>query len=167
MADVSTIIDQAIEQHHSIKDHLKLTGDSLTDIEAQFILNKAYSGWSQSSIRELEGKQNNLIRSVSALAEGLKRHFDFEEESLPSLLSDADMKTIIYDHKEISQQIKNAARTLRETKLEGLNQQELLQKKSAIQEIIRHLMQTVEEHAKHEEIILHAVKKQLKITPAE
>jgi hemerythrin len=166
MADFAAVINKTIEQHHDIKGHLKLAGDSLTDIEAQFILDKAYSGWSQSSVRQLEEKLNAMIRAVSALTEGLKRHFGFEEKSLPALLSEADMKIIIYDHQKIARQLENAAKVLRETKLEGLNQQELLQKKTAIQEIIRSLMQTVEEHAKHEEIILNAVKNTGKATPA-
>jgi hemerythrin len=162
MAEDFSIIDKAIEQHHEIKNNLKLTGDSLTDIEALFILNKAYSGWSQSSIRGLEEKQNSLIRAVSALGEGLKRHFSFEEKALPAILSKADMKIIICDHREIAGQIENAARILRETSLHGLSQPDLLKKKSDIQEIIRRLMQTVEEHAKHEEIILNAVKAEKK-----
>jgi hemerythrin len=166
MADKAVVINKAIEQHHDINGHLKLAGDSLTDIEAQFLLNKAYSVWSQSSVRQLEEKINTLIRAVSALAEGLKRHFGFEEKSLPPLLSEADMKIIIFDHREIAGKIEHAAKVLRETRLEGLDQQELLQKKTAIQEIIRSLMQNVEEHAKHEEIILQAVKNEVKKAPA-
>jgi hemerythrin len=166
MADKMAVINKAIEQHHDIKGHLRLAGDSLTDIEAQFLLNKAYSVWSQSSVRQLEEKINVMIRAVSALAEGLKRHFSFEEKSLPPFLSEADMKIIVYDHQEIGRQIENAAKILQEARLEGLNQQELLQKKTAIQEIILMLMQKVEDHAKHEEIILHAMRNEGENAPA-
>jgi hypothetical protein len=43
MTDTINIIDKAITEHHLIRENIKLTGDSVNDIEALFTLRKAYS----------------------------------------------------------------------------------------------------------------------------
>jgi hypothetical protein len=161
MSNAMTIIDKVIAQHYDIKENLKLTGASVTDIEALFILHKAYSGWSQSSIQELSDKQKHLLQALSAMELGLKRHFNLEEKSLPPLFGDTLMKALLYEHHEITGQIEKAEKTLSEFTTHGQNQQELLSRKSEVQEIISHLLLMIEEHANHEEIILKMIKKSL------
>ena len=165
MADALNIINKAIAQHYDIKENLKLTGDSVTDIEALFILHKAYSGWSQSSVQELTDKQKHLLQAISAMELGLKRHFSFEEKSLPPLFGEILMKALLYEHHEIAGQIENAKKTLSDFTTHGRDQKELLSKKSEVQEIISHLLQMIEEHASHEEIILKMIKKSLEDSP--
>jgi hemerythrin len=165
MSDAMTIIDNAIAQHYDIKENLKLTGDSVTDIEALFILHKAYSGWTQSSIQELSDRQKRLLQAISAMELGLKRHFSFEEKYLPPLFGETLMKALLYEHHEIAGQIENAKKTLSGFTTHGQNQSELLSRKSAVQEIIGHLLQMIEEHANHEEIILKMIKKSLDDSP--
>jgi hemerythrin len=164
MADALNIINKVIAEHYNIKENLKLTGESVTDIEALFSLRKAYSGWSQSTIQELTDKQKHLMQAISALEQGLKRHFSFEEKSLPPLFGETLMKALLYEHREIARQIENVKKILSEFTAHGKNQQELLSKKSEIQETISHLLQMIEEHANHEEIILKMIKKSLDVS---
>jgi hemerythrin len=161
MADRLRVIDRAIDEHHHIREGLKQAGDSVTDIEALFALHKEYAKWSQSSIRELKDKQEHLLEAVGALGQGLKRHFDFEEKALPPLLGDVIMQTILQEHVEIARLIDGAKAALKEGVLEGVGQRELLTQKAEIQADIRQIIEAVEEHAKHEEAILKAIKKAL------
>jgi hemerythrin len=161
MADTMTIINQTIAEHHNIHENLQLTGKSVTDIEALFILHQEYSGWSQSTIQELTDKQKHIMQAISTLEQGLKRHFSFEEKSLPPLFGETLMKALLHEHHEITGQIDKAKKTLSEFTAHGQNQPELLSRKSEIQETIRHLVQMVEEHANHEEVILKMIKKSL------
>ena len=161
MSDTLRVIEEAIAEHHSIRENLKHAGDSVTDIEALFTLNQAYARWSQSSVRELKDKQGQLFKAVASLEQGLKRHFGFEEKELPPLLGEVLMKTIVSEHVEIAGLIDRAKASLAEGVPEGLSQPQMLARKAEIQANIHHIIEAVEEHAKHEEIILVMIKKAL------
>jgi DNA-binding transcriptional MerR regulator len=155
------IITRIISEHHAIRGHIKLAGDTVNDIEALLTLQRTQSGWSQTSITALVEKRDQLLQMISFLEEGLKNHFDFEEEVLPLLFGKLLMKAIMHEHHNISGQIGSAKTTLANIELEGLDQRELFSKKSVIQQGIDSLCQTVEEHAQHEETILGMMKKAL------
>ena len=161
MPDALAVITRVISEHHTIREHVKLAGDTVNDIEALFTLHRAQSGWSQTSITALIEKQNQLLQTISFLDQGLKNHFGFEEKALPPLFGELLMKAILHEHHEIDRQIETAKTTLANTKLEGLGQQELLSKRTVIQQNINNLCQAVEEHASHEEIVLSIIKKAL------
>ena len=161
MPDALTVITRAISEHRSIMEHVKLTGDTVNDIEALFTLYGAQSAWSQTSVTAVIEKQEKLVQAISFLEQGLKNHFGFEEEALPPLFGELLMKAILREHSAILGQINHAKTTLSNSKVEGLEQEELLSKKSQIQEAINHLRQAVEEHAYHEEIVLNMMKKAL------
>ncbi len=161
MPDALAVIRRAISEHHAIREHIKLAGDTVNDIEALITLQRANAQWTQSSIGALTEKQNRMQQAISFLEQGLKNHFAFEEEALPPLFGELLMKAILHEHHEISRQIKRAKTTLSNIKLEGLEPRKLLSKKSQIQRTINRICQTVEEHAHHEEIILNMMKKAL------
>ena len=161
MPDALAVVRKVISEHHAIRGHIKLAGDTVNDIEALFTLQRTQSGWSQTSITSLLEKRDQLLQAISFLEEGLKNHFDFEEKALPPLFGKLLMKAILYEHHEISGQIGSAKTILANIELEGLDQRELLSKKSVIQQNIHNLRQIVEEHAQHEETILNMIKKAL------
>ena len=166
MLDALAVITRAISEHHAIRGHIKLAGDTVNDIEALFTLQRTQSGWSQTSITALIEKQNQLLQTISFLEQGLKNHFAFEEEALPPLFGELLMKAILHQHYEIGRQIETAKTTLANIKLEGTDQQELLSKRPVIQRNIDNLCRTVEEHASHEEIVLNMMKKALEESTA-
>jgi hypothetical protein len=161
MPDALAVVARVILEHHAIRGHIKLAGDTVNDIEALFALQRTQSEWSQTSITALIEKRDQLLQTISFLEEGLKNHFDFEEEALPPLFGKLLMKAILHEHHEISGQIGSAKTTLANIELEGLDQRKLLSKKSVIQQNVNSLCQTVEEHAQHEETILNMMKKAL------
>lgn len=161
MPNALTTVTKIISEHHAIRGHIKLAGDTVNDIEALFTLQRTQAGWGQTSIRALVEKRDQLLQTISFLKEGLRNHFAFEEEALPPLVGKLLMKAILYEHHEISAQIRSAKTTLANIELEGLGQRELLATKSIIQQSIDSLCQTVEEHAQHEDTILKMMKKAL------
>jgi hypothetical protein len=161
MPDALAVITRVISEHHAIRGHVKLAGDSVNDIEALSTLHRTRSGWSQTSIATLIDKRNELQQAVNFLEQGLKNHFGYEEKVLPSLFGELLMKALLYEHHEITRQIESVKILLNSTKMEGLEQPDLLSKKSEILLNINNLCQAVEEHAGHEEIILNMIKRAL------
>jgi hypothetical protein len=161
MSDALAVITRVIAEHYTIREHVKLAGDTVNDIEALATLRKAHSGWTQSSTQTLIEKQKQAQQAISSLEQGLKNHFAYEETALPPLFGEILTRVLIHEHREISRQIEKAKTMLVDTKLEGLDQKTLLSKKSGILGIISHLCQAVEEHASREEIILNMIKKTL------
>jgi hypothetical protein len=162
MSDASAIVARIISEHHAIRGHIKLAGDTVNDIEALLTLQRTQAGWSHTSVTALIGGRDRLLRAISLLEEGLRNHFGFEEEALPALFGELLMKAVLREHHEISKQIAGAKTTLADIEWERLDQRELLSKKSMIQQNMDRLSQTIEEHAQHEEVILNMVKKALK-----
>ncbi len=161
MADNLKIVNKAIEEHHAIRGHVKLVGDSVSDLEALFALQKARPDWILSAPEALAEKRGELQRTISALDEGLKNHFSFEEKVFPPLFGELLMRALLLEHQGIKKQIDEAKSLVAKIKLEGLSQKELLSKKSQIQQKVEGILQLVEEHAGREETILKMLKKAL------
>lgn len=161
MWDASAIVTKIISEHHAIRGHIKLAGDTVNDIEALFALQTTESGWSQTSITALIKEQDHLLQAVTSLEEGMQNHFRFEEEALPPLFGELLTKAILHEHHKISAQIRSIKTTLANIRLEGLDQRELLSNKSVVQQDINSLSQTIERHAQHEEVILSMMKQAL------
>ena len=158
MADNLAIIKRVIEEHLTIRGHVKLVGDSVTDLEDLFALQKARPNWVLSQLEALSERQKKLQQTLSFLDEGLKNHFGFEEKVLPPLFGELLMRALIIEHRGIKKQIDEAKSTVSDTKLEALSQKELLSKKSQIQQKVESILRLVEEHAVKEETILKMLK---------
>ena len=158
------VIKRVIAEHHGIRDHIKLAGDTVTDFEALSTLQQAHSGWAQSTAGSLVEKRDRLQQAMSFLEKGLTNHFSYEEKYLPPLFGELLMKSLLLEHRDIASQIGNAKALISGARLEKLGQKELLAEKLRIENVIGNLSQTVEEHAGHEEIILNMLKKALEET---
>lgn len=161
MPDNLAIVLRIIAEHHAIRQHVRLVGDSVNDMEALFNLQKAHSGWAQSSVGTVAEKQRQLGQLIVSLEEGLKNHFFYEEKYLPPILGEILMKALLLEHHDINKDIERAKAAVADTKLEGLPQNELLAKKTELQQMISNICQTVEHHASDEELILKMVKRAL------
>ena len=103
-------------------------------------------------------QEDNLIRLVSALEAGLNTHFGYEEKYLPPIFGDYLMKALLYEHNKVRQQIGVAKKTVHETKIDNIDRQSLFHHKTLVQDCVGRLLQTIEDHAGHEEIILLMIK---------
>ena len=161
MLDDVAKINKIIEEHQTLRGHVKLVGDSLTDHEALAALERARYDWIPGQLGVLSERQKKLQRAVSFLEEGLRNHFAFEEKALPPLLGELLMDALAIEHREIKREIEKAKSIVTSTKLEGLSREELLSEEANIQQMISSLCHMVEEHANGEEIVLGMVQKAL------
>ena len=161
MTDNLKTIRDVISEHHSIKRHVKLVGDSVSDLEALFRLQQVHASWAQSSVEALSKKQEQLLQALNFLDDGLRNHFAFEEKVLPSLLGEIIMKALLLEHQDVSRRLGEIKSLLTSVALEKLNQEELLSRKTHLQQKISNLCQMVEEHAADEEVVLRLVKRSL------
>ena len=172
--DDLAIIQRILNEHQDIRGDLKLIGDSVSDAETLFILEKERSDWTSAQLGALAKKQNKLQQTLSFLDEGLKNHFTFEEELLAPLIGEVLMRALTLEHEEIGKEINEAKSLLAETKLEEFNQEEpllkegylknafeLLSKESRIKQAINNIFILVEKHAAKEAEILEMVRRGL------
>ncbi len=161
MEDYLAIIRRIIEWHQTLREHVRLVGDSLSDREALTSLERARADWVPGRPEILAEKQKKLQRAISFLDEGLKNHFAYEEKVLPPLLGELFMRALILDHQEIREKIKENESIVANIKLEGLSRDELLSQESYIQQVIESSYQLFEGHATREEIILEMLRRAL------
>jgi len=161
MSDNLAIINRVLEEHQAIRQYVKLAGDSVSDREALFSLEKARADWVPGQLDILSERQKGLLQTVSALDEGLKNHFAFEEKALPPLLGELLARALMLEHQEIKQEVDKVKSITAEAKLEGLSRDELLSKETNIQQMVDSICQLVEEHATREEAILAMMQRAL------
>ncbi len=161
MEDYLAIIKRLIEWHQTIREHVKLGGDSISDREALTSLEKVRADWVPGRPELLAKTQKKLQQAISSLDEGLKNHFAYEEEVLPPLLGELFMRALVLDHREIMKEINEAKSIATETRLEGLSREELLSKESYVQQTISSMCHLVEEHLTREETILEMLRRAL------
>src|SRR3972149_1132709 len=86
MSEHLEAINKALMEHHDIRENVQLTGESLTDVEALFVLRKAYTGWVQCNVQELPARQGQLSHTLDSVKNALKRHWVFEEKAIEPML---------------------------------------------------------------------------------
>lgn len=161
MSDELAIINRVIEEHQKVRKYVKLVGDSITDREALASLQKSRADWIPGRLEILTEKQKKLQQTISALDEGLKNHFGYEEKYLPPILGELFMRALLIEHQEINEGIDNAKRVVADTRLEELGREQCLVEESKMQDVINNLCQAIEEHAQREEIILEMLQRAL------
>ncbi len=161
MAENIDTINKAIQEHHVIRDTVELDGGAVSDFEALFALRQVYAGWSQCTPQELSAKHEQLIKTLEMVDRGLRLHWDEEETYMRSLFGEPLLRAFLYEHHNIARQMESTREALAAEELGGLEPQELLSRKSAIQETVNKLMQAIEEHSNHEDMIFMMVKKGL------
>jgi len=161
MENYLATIRKVIEEHQTIREHVKLVGDSVSDREALTSLERARADWIPGRLEILAEGQKKLQQVLSSLDEGLKNHFAFEGTALRPLLGELFMRALLLEHREIEREIDKAKSMVAKAKLEGLNREELLSKESQMQQMINSICLLVEEHATKEEAILDMIKRAL------
>ena len=161
MSEFLEIIHKVIAAHQLIRESEKRVGESTNDFEAFLSLQQASSSWSESSVSAIHEQKKKLQETVEILDGGLKNHFAFEEQSLPSIFGGALMRGLLVEHKEIKAKIEQANSTLNSTHFEELPAEELSAQKAHIQELIFGINKMLEEHAGTEEMILKLIERAL------
>ncbi len=154
MADNTEIILNIIEFHHTIRERVNTLGGSVSDLEALFSLRGEYANWTQTSLDKLVEQQKKLQETFSSLENGLQEHFDYEEKNLPAILGEIIMQGLLFEHRNIRQNIAESKSLVFDTSFEGKEREEIVLLKTRLQQVIDTLNRNIEKHAAREEIIL-------------
>jgi hypothetical protein len=100
MPNAREVIAKVISEHLKITEYIKLTGDTMNDIDAIFTLWRTQykAGWSSTAVNDLIKKRGQLLQTINLLEDGLKNHFGYEEEVLPLVFGELLMKAILREH---------------------------------------------------------------------
>ena len=161
MEDKLQIIKAVIDQHKAIREYTGSVGAALSDQEAMTALEKVRADWTPGRIEALSERYSRLHQVLSNLDEGIKKHFTFEEEALPTLLGDLLMRALWLEHREIEKEINEARTIATDMPLQVSDREELLSNESRIQQRIGVVLQFIEDHATKEEMILEMVRRAL------
>jgi len=161
MPDNLQIIKRILEEHQTIKGHVKLVGDAVSDQEALRSLEGSRADLIPGRLGALPEIQKTLQRALLPLDEGLRNHFAFEEENLPPILGEILMKSLLLEHQEIKASLDHIKSTLSRIKPENLSRDELLTKEAQMQEMVNKICQLVGDHAAKEEMILEMAQRAL------
>ena len=161
MEDTLAIINRIIEWHQTIRRHVKLVGDSVTDQEALDVLDEARADLIPGRPGVLSKKQEKLQQAMNLLDEGLKSHFAYEEKVLPPLLGELLAQALVIEHRGIKNEINIARTAVGSTMPEGMSREESLAEESHTQLVIDNVCQIIEEHAVREESVLGMMRKAL------
>lgn len=158
MSDYLAKVEELIAEHRSIRDSVKLVGDSVSDQEALNSLRSAGSDWVPGRLEFLSQKQSRLKQTLNYLEEGLQNHFAREEEVLPPVLGEFLMRALRLEHQEIVETIDRARSVAVDTKLEGMSQEALESQDAEIRQTVDGLCRMIEGHADKEDLMLETVK---------
>jgi hemerythrin len=161
MSDYLAKVEELIAEHRSIRDSVKLVGDSVSDQEALNSLRSAGSDWVPGRLEFLSQKQSRLRQTLSYLEEGLQNHFAREEDVLPPVLGEFLMRALRLEHQEIVKAIDRARSVAADTRLERMSQEALMSQDAEIKRVVSSLSRLIEEHADKEDLMLETVKRAL------
>ena len=154
------IIQRTIQEHHKIRNHLRLVGDAVNDIEAIVSLQHADTSWGQISVQDVERNMDRLKQTISQLNEGLTNHFGFEEKWLPGVFGPTLMKALVLEHDEIRDRLTKCKATFIDD-IAQFTREKLLSYRSSIHQVTDDLSGLIESHASREETILLMIEKAL------
>ena len=155
--DDRKLVAKLLDQHRAIEGQARQVRGSMADHEARASLEIARFDWTPGRFGSVSEKQERLREEFERLEEGLKRHFQFEEKVLPSLLGGPLMRALTLQHREIQAEIADARSVVAEADLEGLEREDLLVQESRVQQRVSVVLRLVEEHATREELILEMI----------
>jgi hypothetical protein len=154
-------IKWVLDEHQTIKKHMKLVGDSVPDREALGSLRRTRTGWVPGQPEILAENLRKLQQTLGFLDDGLKNHFAFEAKNLPPLCGDLLMQALLIEHGEILRKIDETKSVIANAKLEAMSEEEFISQESRIQQIITSLFHSIEAHTTNEEVILRMIRRVL------
>lgn len=158
MENSLSIIKQVIEEHGSIREHLKTAGNTINELESIQSLQKIRRDGPPNQIEILPDKLRELQQSISSLEAGLGNHFEYEEKVLPPLLGELLMRALILTHQQIRKEINEVKSITSNLNLQGLNHEwSLASTRTLIYPKIDNIYQMIKDHSSKEEMILEMV----------
>ena len=161
MANELEIVNKIIEEHRSIRTHLKLVGETVSDPEGLLKLEQARPDWMLGPPEQLGEKRTGLEQVLHFLYDGLQNHFALEEKWLPPLLGSLIMEALVLEHEQLKVGMEAIRSRLVSADVQEMSHEQKLGFKWTMQHQIEEIRQNLEGHAGKEETVLGMVKSAL------
>ncbi|MBE0481471.1 MAG: hemerythrin domain-containing protein [Dehalococcoidia bacterium] len=161
MGERLDIIRKVIDEHVRLTGGIKLVGESVSDLEAYFSLQKAGAELISGRPESLAEKQERLRKTFSYLNEGLRNHFAFEEKNLPPLMGELLMQALKQEHDALLAQLEEAQRNVEGIDAAEPDRSAQLAARFQMRQAVERLLQSVDEHAAREETVLNMIRSAL------
>lgn len=155
-------IENISTEHANIRQLVISVGNAMTDLDTLFRLERERFNLSLAPLQVLAEQRTYLARTIENLWKDLKEHFTYEEENLTDVLGATLSKALKIEHANIEREMEHVKTVIAKSSFDGLSQQEMLSKKTNLQQAIGNLCQMIEEHARDEDILIEFVKKATK-----
>jgi hypothetical protein len=147
-----------MDEHQQIRTHMRLVGESLNDREAVDGLEKAKFNVLSNFSQPLSLKVEGALKTLVALREGVKHHYDFEEAELPPIFGEVLMEATKIQHKELLEEIESAISTLDRTKVEGITTDQRIIEESLMNALLERMLRNKGQHMSREEAMIEMAK---------
>jgi hemerythrin-like domain-containing protein len=162
------IIEKIIQEHKKIRRDLHHLDRAANDAEALSVMDQAKEVFMPGRLKQHQGLQE-LRSSMEATAEGLDRHFSFEEEWLPDLVErygdeeiTSNWESLLLEHKDLRNRLAHSRRHVTEL-IEGKLARHLWEASAHdMRAYITHTRKLMEAHAGIEQELLYEVRNRVK-----
>jgi hypothetical protein len=162
------IIEKVIQWHKKIREDLHHLDKAANDAEALAVVDKAKELFMPGRLQQHEGLKE-FRSSVEATAEGLGRHFDFEEQCLPDLVAGygdeeiiSNWESILLEHKDLRNRLAHAGKHAAELIEENLSRHLWEASAHDMRAYITHTHKLLEAHVRIEEDLLYEIRDRVK-----
>lgn len=148
------IITRVMEQHKVILDRIASTSMSMSDKDALLRIEAAETELAVGFRSPLAERREALIKSLAAIENGLKKHYEFEEEMLPPLLGRLLTEALVIEHKSLVAQMEDVVSRIGKINLKGLNRAAEISQEATMSELLNNLRDKKLDHQKREDATL-------------
>jgi hypothetical protein len=148
------IIRSVMDQHKVLADQIDKVNASMSDKDALLRLEKAQAELAVDFRQPLNVRQRSLIEMLKTMAQGLKKHYDFEEEKLPPLLGTLLMEALIIEHRDLLSEMQKAISTIDRINLKGMSHIDEDSQEAIMNQSLSNLRNKKLDHQKREEATL-------------
>ena len=154
MQDEIEKVKHILEEHTRIREHSKVVGDEINDLEALEdlkLLRESFSGTEEIALAD---KLKELKEAMNYYINGLRKHFDDEEKLFPEILGEPLSRALAREHQQIIRDITSLLAVGDKEGLDQISQQRSPAIMMHISQRISALRKMVEEHAMREDVVL-------------
>jgi hypothetical protein len=102
----------------------------------------------------LSQRRDYLISSLLMVEQGMKSHYEFEEEMLPALLGDLLTQALVIEHRQLMESMRATIEAITGVGLDDLNHKEELDREALISTRLSALRERKLDHQRREEAVL-------------
>jgi hypothetical protein len=148
------IITKVMDQHELLQEHLGSVSSIMSDRLALSLIEEAKDELGVNWRLSLSQRRDYLIASLLTVEQGMKSHYEFEEEVLPPLYGELLTQALILEHRGLIDSMRETIEAISALSLEELNHKEELEREALISTKLGVLRDRKLDHQRREEAVL-------------